>query len=199
MTAVPPRRSLLVMIAFPLLSCLACGGSPGDKGATAAGAGPSATSSPASTFFPLREGNLFHYVTEEGGETGMLVARVHRTDDAHAELRMSNVTKRFVVSPEGVAYAGGAYLLKAPLDLGAAWPGEHGGTTRVDAVDAEVTVPAGRFAGCVRTVEEGGRPPGSRYASTYCPGVGIVLLEVASGGGQARAALKSHGPPVRLE
>jgi hypothetical protein len=189
-------RSVLVLFASASVT-YACGGGAASPGADAKSAG-SPVLSPVATFFPLREGNLFHYVTEEGGETGMLVARVHRTDDAHAELRLSNATKRFVLSPDGVAYDGGAYILKAPLEAGARWPGEHGGSTRVDAVDAEVTVPAGRFAGCVRTVEEGGRPPGSRYASTYCPGVGMVLLEVASGGGQARAALKSHGPPVQI-
>lgn len=150
-------------------------------------------------FFPLEDGKIFHYVTRDGGDTGMLVAKVGRRDATHGELRLSNATKRFVIAADGVAYEGGAYILKAPLEVGTAWPGEHGGTTKIVAVDATVDVPAGRHAACVRTVEEGGRPPGGRYETTYCPGVGMVLLVVSAGGAEARAELKSYGFPVKIE
>ena len=185
-------KASAVLVALALASCGE------DRAAQPAPKVARAPASQVGAFFPLPEGTLFHSVTDVGGEQGMLVARVHRTDDTHAELRMSNATKRFVVTAAGVSYDGGAFLLKAPLEVGATWPGEHGGTTRIDATDAEATVPAGHFSGCVRTVEEGGRPPGARYATTYCPGVGMVLLEVAANGAQARAALKSHGPPVQI-
>jgi len=138
-------------------------------------------------------------VTTENGDTGMLVARVHRTDATHAELRLSNASKRFVYTPQGVAYDGGAFILKAPLDVSATWPGEHGGTTRVARTDAAPKVPAGSYSGCVETVEEGGRPSGSKYMTTYCPGVGMVLLEIAVPGGEARAELKSFGAPVNVD
>lgn len=152
------------------------------------------------TYFPLEEGKLYNYVTNEGGDTGMLVANVHRTDPQHGELRLSNTSKRFVFLPEGVAYDnGGAFILKAPLDVGNQWPGEHGGTTKVTKVDASPKVIAGSYSGCVETVEEGGRPPGSRYVTTYCPGVGMVLLDVTAAGGEARAELKSYGMPVKIE
>ncbi|CAN5911975.1 hypothetical protein BH11MYX4_BH11MYX4_11260 [soil metagenome] len=159
--------------------------------------GPSVSS--VDQYFPLEEGRLYHYVTTENGETGMLVARVHRTDPAHGELRLSNATKRFVYTPEGVAYDGGAFILKAPLDVGASWPGEHGGTTRVATTDASPKVQAGSYGSCIQTVEEGGRPQGSKYVTTYCPGVGMVLLEIAVTGGEARAELKSYGMPVKIE
>ena len=64
---------------------------------------------------------------------------------------------------------------------------------------AAVQVPAGSYASCLETVEEGGRPPGSRYETTYCPGVGMVLLVVKAGGSVARAELKSYGLPVKIE
>ncbi|MBX3263364.1 MAG: hypothetical protein KIS78_15760 [Labilithrix sp.] len=150
-------------------------------------------------YFPLEEGKLYHYVTKEGGETGMLVAKVHRADATHGELRLSNATKRFTFLPDGVAYEGGAYILKAPADVGTSWPGEHGGTTTIATTTADVTVPAGSYAGCLQTVEEGGRPPGARYETTYCPGVGMVLLVVRAGGSEARAELKSYGAPVKIE
>jgi hypothetical protein len=158
-----------------------------------------ASGSEAERYFPLEEGKLYNYVTTEGGESGMLVARVHRTDRTHGELRLSNATKRFVFDRDGVHYDGGAFILKNPVDLHASWPGEHGGTTRIASVSAAPKVLAGTYSGCVQTVEEGGRPPGSRYTSTYCPGVGMVLLEVTGAGGSARAELKTYGAPVKLD
>lgn len=194
----PRAADLSFIFVLPAVLFVSCGG---DRPLPAApNAGPKAPSvSSVDLYFPLEGGKIYHYVTTENGETGMLIARVHRTDASHAELRLSNATKRFVFTPEGVAYEMGAFILKAPLDVGATWPGEHGGTTRVASVDASVKVTAGSYSSCVQTIEEGGRPPGSRYATTYCPGVGMVLLEVAAGGVEARAELKSYGAPVKIE
>ena len=162
---------------------------------------PAAKASSVERYFPLEEGKLYNYVTKDGPDTGMLVAKVHRTDDTHGELKLSNATKRFVFSPEGVAYAEGlgTFILKQPTEVGTSWLGEHGGTTKITQTDASVTVPAGSYAQCLRTVEEGGRPPGSRYETTYCPGVGMVLLVVSAAGSEARAELKSYGMPVKIE
>ena len=68
---------------------------------------------------------------------------------------------------------------------------------KIAAVDASVEVPAGKYSGCVRTLEEGGAlPPAKRYETTYCPGIGMVLLVVSAPVGQGRAELKSYGKPV---
>lgn len=150
-------------------------------------------------YFPLEEGKIYHYVTKDGGETGMLVAKAHRVDPTHGELRLSNATKRFTLTAEGIAYEAGAFILKTPVEVGTSWPGEHGGTTTIVATDASVEVPAGRYAACLQTVEEGGRLPGSRYETTYCPGIGMVLLVVRAGGSEARAELKSYGVPLKIE
>ncbi len=192
-------RAVLTLLALVVaVFTSACGG------ATASSDGASArpelkSGAALETYFPLEEGRLYHYVTTEAGEPGMLVARVHRVDATHGELRLSNTSKRFVYSAEGVAYDGGAFILKAPIDVGATWPGEHGGTTRVASVSASPKVAAGSYASCVQTVEEGGRTPGARYTTTYCPGIGMVLLEVAVSGGEARAELKSYGMPVKID
>jgi hypothetical protein len=92
----------------------------------------------------------------------------------------------------------GSYVLKMPLEVGNSWRGEHGGTTRVAEVGVSVNVPAGHFDGCVLTVEErfGDRP--ARYATTFCPDVGIVALEASSGAEAERAELKSYAPPVYI-
>jgi hypothetical protein len=188
----------VLQLAFVVIAaCSACGG-----GAPTTPVPPSAGTSTATRlerFFPLEDGKIYHYVTRENADTGMLVAKVHRTDAAHGELRLSNATKRFAILPEGIAYDGGAFILKAPVEVGTSWPGEHGGTTKIVAADAVAEVPAGHYASCVTTVEEGGRPPGSRYETTYCPGVGMVLLVVRAGGSEARAELKSYGMPAKLE
>ncbi len=155
--------------------------------------------SAADPYFPLEDGRIYAYETREGSDTGMLVAKVRRADATHGELRLSNATKRFVYEKDGIRYDTGVYILKTPIAVGTSWPGEHGGTTAIESVDAKVTVPAGSHAGCVRTVERGGRPPGSTYASTYCPTVGMVLLEVNALGNEARAALKSYDFPVKID
>ena len=178
------------------LACAACGD---PKPPEVPVATKPASGSSVETYFPLEEGKMYNYVTSENGETGMLVAKVHRTDPAHGELRLSNATKRFVFSPEGVAYDTGVFILKGPVEVGKSWPGEHGGTTRVTTIDAAPKVLAGNYSSCVQTVEEGGRPQGSKYTSTYCPGVGMVLLEVSVAGGEGRAELKSYGAPVKIE
>ncbi|OJY15655.1 MAG: hypothetical protein BGO98_23550 [Myxococcales bacterium 68-20] len=189
-------RARLLLLASLLLTS-ACGGE--------STAPPSSPKPPLSSgaslepYFPLDDGKLYHYVTKEGDDSGMLVAKASRKDATHGELRLSNGTKRFVYLPDGVAYDGGAYILKAPVEVGTSWLGEHGGTTRIAATDVAVSVPAGSYAACVRTVEEGGRSPGARYETTYCPGVGMVLLVVAAGGHEARAELKSYGQPVKIE
>jgi hypothetical protein len=156
--------------------------------------------SSADRYFPLEEGKIYHYTMREGAETGMLVAKVHRTDPTHGELRIGRDTKRFVYAPDGVRLEGGAYLLKMPLDKGASWqPGEHGGTTRIESTDASVTVAAGTYGACIQTVEEGGKIAGAKYVTTYCPGVGMVLVEITAPMGEARGELKSYGFPVKIE
>lgn len=194
------RAQPFVRVAFVLSGVVACAGKSEPSSNVASAPHVTATSSFA-PFFPLEEGKIYHYVTSEGEGTGMLVAKVHRSDATHGELRLSNATKRFRFEPDGVAYdtPSGPYLLKSPVEVGNAWPGEHGGTTTITSVDASVTVPAGQYASCLQTVEEGGRPPGSRYETTYCPGVGMVLLVVRAAGSEARAELKSYGMPVKIE
>ncbi|AKU95397.1 hypothetical protein AKJ09_02061 [Labilithrix luteola] len=188
-----------VAVLFGVLAPLTVGCGGASPAAAPSGGAKASSGAAAERFFPLEEGRLYHYLTRENGETGMLVARVHRSDATHGELRLTNTTKRFVYGPSSVSYDGGATILKDPIEVGASWPGEHGGTTKVSAVDTNVTVAAGSYSGCVQTVEEGGRMPGARYATTYCPGVGMVLLEISAAGNEARAELKSYGAPVKIE
>lgn len=152
--------------------------------------------SAADAYFPLVAGRMYHYVTDENGEQGMMVANVTRTDATHGGLQIGNAGKRFVYDAQGVSYEGGAYVLKVPLATGTHWSGEHGGETRIVSADASVTVPAGTYGSCVETQED--VVPEAHYKNTYCPGVGLVRLEVESRRGRARVELQRYGAPMKI-
>lgn len=187
------------------LALAACGGAapaaaPKASTFTAPASGVTATSgTELERFFPLVDGRLYEYRTEgDSGERGLLVARVHRTDAAHGELQYPTGTKRFELASDGVRATSGAYVLKAPLEVGATWRGEHGGDVRVVSTSASVQTPAGSFSGCVQTVEERLGDSPVRYTTTFCPDVGIVELQAASGETVERAELRSYGAPTTI-
>lgn len=164
------------------------------------GAQGASSGSPIERFFPLIDGHVYQYVTmNDAGERGLIVARVRRASAAQGELRLPSGTKRFAYTSQGVILKeSGKFVLGDSLAVGASWPGEHGGVTRVVALPVTVEVPAGSFSGCVQTLEErlGDRPV--RYLSTYCPDVGLVALEASGGASYEKAELRSYGPPVQI-
>lgn len=200
------RGAALALAAAAAAAVSACGpaAEPPPRAApwSAPGTGMQGASSgtAAERFFPLVDGYIYLYATsdEQGGQ-GILVARVHRSSATQGELRFPSGAKRFEYTPQGVTIAGGgAFVLREPIAAGTVWIGEHGGQARVAEVGVTVEVPAGRFAGCVRTREErlGDRPV--LYVSTFCPDVGLVSLEATGGASYERAELKSYGPPVQI-
>lgn len=204
------RAPSQIALAVLALSLVACGAAPtaGPSEATGDARSPEAhaigsSGSPLERFFPLVDGMLYQYETEnDQGDRGVLVARVARTEATRGELRLPRAVKRFRFATDGVileSAAGPVYLLKEPITLGASFRGEHGGQTRIASTSASVSVPAGHFDGCLQTIEEraGDRPV--RYTSTYCADMGIVLLEAASSGSFERASLRSYGAPVQMK
>jgi hypothetical protein len=152
--------------------------------------------------FPLQDRHIYSYVTESDQGQGMLTATVSRPGAAGGDLRMGGNTKSFKYAGDGVVLVRGGsapvYVLKQPITVGTSWRGEHGGTVKIITVNAIIDVPAGHFSGCVQTLEERGGDRPLRVATTFCPDVGIVLLEAASGAAIERAELKSYGPPVEI-
>ena len=78
------------------------------------------------------------------------------------------------------------------------WTGDDG-KVRVTSVQESVVVPAGRFSGCIQTVEQAQLAAATRTTTTvFCPGVGITTLQIE--GEQdgtsvlQRLQLKSFGP-----
>jgi hypothetical protein len=152
-------------------------------------------------YFPLVDGTIFHYQTEnEAGERGVLIARVHRIDATRGELIFPTGKKRFTYTPQGVRLEpAGDFVLAAPIAEGATFRGQNGGRAVIEDTQVVIDVKAGSYRGCVRVVEERGGDRRARYATTFCPGVGIVSLEAQAGMTFERAELVSAGPPVNVE
>lgn len=150
---------------------------------------------------PLTDNTVFSYETyiEDTNERGIAVFEIKRPRPELAELSVAGqVRKRYYFEPEGVRSGHGGYLLKLPLTLNAQWTGDDG-QVRVTAVDQCITVPAGKFSGCLQTVEQAQLGSATRRTSTvFCPGVGITVLEIeandASTSVLQRLTLKSFGP-----
>ena len=78
------KRFVAMGLGVSLVSLFSCGDGKPPAAPTGPAKGP--TVSNVDQYFPLEEGRIYHYVTSESGETGMLVAKVHRTDASHGEL-----------------------------------------------------------------------------------------------------------------
>jgi hypothetical protein len=159
-------------------------------------------------YLPLVDGNLFAYDAEDDvtGEGGIFVTRVRRLPGPRFSLMSSQGSHVVEVRADGIVQTEkNVYLLKAPLAPGAEWQGEGRSTVRVESIDRIVDVPAGKFVGCVETIEEtrsAAKELRRRVTSTYCPDVGVALLHVeAWEGGRhvgEKATLRSFGRPVQL-
>lgn len=169
---------------------------------------PAPAVSPVLRFLPVAEGKIWAYDAEdeESGGKGVFVTRVRRLEGSRFSLITGERTRVLEARADGIAYAGSeAYLLKAPLTLGAEWRGENGSVVRVSGVDKVVEVPAGTFTGCVETVEppsSAASPPARQVTTSFCPDVGIASLRVEAwdqGRHVAeRAVLRSFGDPVTI-
>jgi hypothetical protein len=196
-------RTLGVFIASSVCgSTVGCGGSHAAPVAASTSTDEGASDEELERFLPLKAGTVYSYDTssESGGAPGLLIVQIERPRQGRVDLRMGSKTERLELEPGGIAYVGGGYLLKAPLGAGRTWRGRSG-AVRVAAMDESVAVPAGRFEGCLRTVEETHDGSISRaVTSVYCPHVGLISVEVeaSTNEGHARetAVLKSFGPRV---
>lgn len=163
------------------------------------GAAGVTSSTQAERYFPLVDGTVYSYATENDAQgRGVLIARVHRVDATHGELIFPTGRKRFSYSAEGVRIEPtGDLVLATPIAPGATFRGQNGGQATIAETALAVTVKAGSFTDCVRVVEERGGDRRARYTTTFCPDVGIVVIEAQSGEIYERAELVSAGPAVQ--
>jgi hypothetical protein len=196
-------KSALALGCVGFVACGAPQAAPSPVAASTAG-----PESAVSRFFPLTDGTQWAYDAEEDGtgNKGIFVTRAKAMAGARFSLVTGQRSRIVEVRPEGITRIDtGAYLLRAPLASGAEWPGDGGAVVRVAAVDRIVDVPAGKFVGCIDTIEEvrtATGEPARRVTTTYCPDVGIVSLhaEAWENGRHVgeRAVLRSFGKPVSL-
>ena len=161
-------------------------------------------SSEAERYFPLKDNTVLAFVTagDSPKDTGLLVMAISRTGPARAKLTVAGRSQELQLLPTGIRHRDGGFVLRLPLQVGAQWRGLAGMVT-IEAIDQTVKVPAGEFFGCLQTVEDAGDAEnGKRIATTYCPYVGIVSLDIHAFSGSTlvveHARLKSHGPRVDL-
>jgi hypothetical protein len=193
------RRDVATMIAL-VVACgalAACGGSPPAPREPAAPAG-------LERFLPLHDKDIYTYETlrEDTGARDMFMVRVQRRDPGTADLVSGASVRSLLIEPSAIRRREGGFLLKLPLQVGSEWPGDNGGQTRVVDTNASVDVPAGKFHGCVRTVEEIAAGAKGRITTTYCPLVGIaqMIVEEESEGDHVtqRVSLRAYGAPMDL-
>ncbi|MEP7050707.1 MAG: hypothetical protein ABJB12_10155 [Pseudomonadota bacterium] len=152
-------------------------------------------------YLPLQNNTVFSYESyvEDTHEHGLVVFEIARPRPELAELSIAGrVRKRYYFEPAGIRSGQGGYLLKSPLALNSEWTGDDG-KVRVTALGESVDVPAGKFSGCIETVERAQLGAATRTTTTvFCPGVGITTLQIE--GEQEgmsvlqRLRLKAFGP-----
>jgi hypothetical protein len=180
-----------------LLAGVSCAAAP----QAAAEAPQGAVVSEVGRYLPLANNTVFSYETyiEDTNEHGLAVFEISRPRPELAELSIAGqVRKRYYFEPAGVRSGQGGYLLKSPLSLNSEWTGDDG-QVKVTSIDQSVDVPAGKFSGCIQTVERALLPGATRTTTTvFCPGVGITVLQIeAEQAGTSvlqRLRLKSFGP-----
>lgn len=149
-------------------------------------------------FMPLEEGTVYAYDTKSGkGERGLMTIQVRRAKTGEIDLVVGGRTEHLAAQADGIRYASGGYYLKSPLSPENVWEGRFG-IVHVAGTGESVTVPAGRFNGCLRTVEQARQLRVEQtITSVYCPHVGLVLLDVGrTGTGHETATLRGFGKRV---
>lgn len=202
----PRRADLFLLHAGRLLLSLAA------LVLAAPGCGPSAAPSTAPSavveeappelhqMLPLKDQTVSNFrMTTDLGDEGILVLEIYRPRPELAELKIAGRAQRLAIEDNRISQTTGGILLETPLKKGHTFIGSFG-TVTISETSQLVTVPAGTFSGCLTTVEESTTPP-KRSTSTYCPGIGLVLMEVESFGesaGLVRTELSYHGPRVEF-
>jgi len=153
-----------------------------------------------SEVLPLETDSVLSFATRgsAGAAPGLLVMQIRSPRPGLVELDVGGRIRRLELVELGAKLMTGGWLLRAPLLVGSRFPGESG-PVEVTHIGLTVDVPAGRFSGCVETVERGSS---ATVRTVFCPRIGITLFEVTtSKSGEIRreqAELSSYGPRVEV-
>jgi hypothetical protein len=184
---------------------IGCGGEPAPKPPAPIGAGSMRHES--MRWLPPNDDWVFAYTTTNviDGNKGMLVLRLQRRGDDRADLIGPRHTEHLHYRQDGIfRESSGTFLLRTPAVEGVSWPGGPNATLKVAKAGVTVTVEAGTFSRCVEVADERTAPIKGVITTTFCPDVGMVLIETkgAGPGGDPpiheRVELKSHGKAVDI-
>lgn len=131
-----------------------------------------------SDLYPLQTGNAWSYDVDTGEpSTTLAITRVEAFDGRLAQVRSGQTVVRYEVLAEGIRVPpGDAWLIRAPLENGATWPGRGGRVARVISTNATIETRAGAFDRCVEVLETGGKFE-LEVRTVYCAGVGPVSVD----------------------
>jgi hypothetical protein len=128
--------------------------------------------------YPLQTGNAWSYDVDTGeSSTTLAVTRVESFDGRIAEVRTGQTLLRYEVLSEGIRLpSGDEWVLRAPFEEGATWPGRAGRTARLVSMGLRVETPAGTFDDCMLVLETGGKLE-LEVRTVYCARVGPISVE----------------------
>ncbi len=128
-------------------------------------------------FYPLRAGNAWSYDVDTGERsTTLAVTHVETLNGSIAEVHTAKAVVRYEVLPDGIRVSTtDAWLIRAPIVLGATWPGLGGRTAKLVSTNVVAETLAGRFDRCIEVSEVGGELE-LEVSTVYCPGVGPVSV-----------------------
>jgi hypothetical protein len=183
-----------------LLAVVGCGGAAAQNDSKLGPTEPVITD--VERYMPLKADTVYAFETsiENSGEKGVLMMHVDRPRANQAVLVVGGKAQRLEIEKQGIRLSNGGWLLKAPLSVAAQFKGQFGQVV-IRSTDATVDTPAGRFTGCVETIEESTAVQ-KRVTTVFCPDIGIVALDaegtIGDDFGRERAVLRSYGPRVDI-
>jgi hypothetical protein len=109
---------------------------------------------------------------------GTYVMRVRRHQEQSLELEVAGRVQRWHVEEGAITGGDGEFLLVAPLEPSAKWQGVEGSVELVD-TDVELSTPARKLRGCIRTREVRRKAQDIETIHTvFCPNLGPTAIEV---------------------
>lgn len=156
-------------------------------------------------FLPPTRETVFAYKTEDlvTGARGVMMLRLLPRGEAAAELVSPSKTEPLQYSAEGIfRVRSGTFLLRTPIVEGTRWPGGPNASMHISRADVRASVEAGSFEHCAEVTDERQGPVQGTIVTTFCPDVGMVLIETRGAGAEQdiheRVELKSYGEPVDI-
>lgn len=133
----------------------------------------------ARNLYPMAAGYIWTYDIDTG--TGMSSLGITRVVDVQGDTvgiaADGGTVHTYELRAEGIWQpASQTWLLRDPIAVGESWPSTNGRTARVESVSETVDVTDGHYEDCVLVLEEGGEA-GLHVRTTYCVGVGPVIVE----------------------